>query len=91
MELSVQNFFTTVLPQGGSYFAVARRGLADDFPRHKVCVNIDGIMAVPSVVTPMDYWFAPASYTQGYHEVIGRDGTPRKQFRTANNVAFLRS
>lgn len=91
MELSVVNFFKTVLPQSGAYYAVARRAVTDNYPRHAVCVDIEAMLSKLDLVTPQDYWFAPAKFTQGYHDVVGRDGNTRKQFRTANNVAVLRS
>ena len=45
MELSVVNFFKTVLPQSGAYYAVARRVVTDSYPRHAVCADIEAMLS----------------------------------------------
>ena len=55
MELSVVNFFKTVLPQSGAYYAVARRAVTDNYPRHAVCVDIEAMLSKLDLVTPQDY------------------------------------
>lgn len=92
MELTVPNFFKTILPTKG-YYAVAYKDSGTNFVKHNAYDNLEEFILGASNVdmAPRDMWFGLASFTQGFYKTTTPDGREVTKFRTQDNAQYLRS
>lgn len=92
MELTVPNFFKTVLPSTG-YYAVVHKDSGSNFIKHTVYSNLEEFILGASNVdmAPRDMWFGLASFEQGFYKATTHDGREITKFRTQENAKYLRS
>lgn len=92
MELTVPNFFKTILPSSG-YYAVAYKDSGTNFVKHKAYATLDEFVlgASNADMEPRDMWFALASFEQSFYKVRTHDGREVTKFRTQENAKLLRS
>ena len=88
MELTIANFFTTVLPEQGVYVFAYRDG---NFYKHSVLNDMTAVISKAETLSDSstDNYFALASYTQGYYDVQTPNGVKRK-LRTQDNADRLK-
>ena len=88
MELTIANFFTTVLPEQGVYVFAYRDG---NFYKHSVLNDMTAVINKAETLSDSstDNYFALASYTQGYYDVQTPNGVKRK-LRTQDNADRLK-
>ena len=91
MQLTIENFFKTILPSQGVY-GIAYRDSGSEYVSHKPHYNIEHFLAHArnQDFTPTDYWFALAGYEQGYYHVTLSNGEQKRRFRTQDNAKWLR-
>lgn len=92
MELTVPNFFKTILPSSG-YYAVAYKDSGANYVKHNAYATLDEFLlgASNADFEPRDMWFALASFEQGFYKATTHDGREVTKFRTQDNAQYLRS
>lgn len=92
MELTVPNFFKTVLPSQGIY-AIAYKDVGTGFVRHEAFSSLEGFLTVAQNqdFLPRDYWFACSSFARISEDVQTKDGVRHRFSRSKDNSQYQRS
>ena len=91
MRPNLLQFFQAVLPEQGVFAAVTRNKVDFKF-KHKLFNSVEELFVYSrdQLNTNQDLYFALASFKEGWHTVVTPKGE-RSEFRTAGNVARVRS
>lgn len=83
-------FLDSILPNDGIYVVVWKE---ENRMRQKPLASIADVAAWCALHSGylIDSWFALASYSQGWHEVVGADGVPKNKLRTQDNAKLCKA